>query len=154
MGRWEKGMFRLIFLITALSFASSAGASEESEFVAEMQVLADQGHAIAQFFLGDAYSNGEGVRQDKNEAAKWYGLAADQGDKDAQFSLGAAYYNGDGVLQDHVKAYMWINLAASNGKAGAVETRETLAQLMTPAQIAQSQRMTNEWREAKVGAPR
>jgi TPR repeat protein len=57
-------MFRLIFVLIALSFANSIGASEESEFLAEMQVLADQGHAIAQFFLGAAYCNGEGVFQD------------------------------------------------------------------------------------------
>jgi TPR repeat protein len=152
--RWEKGMFRLILLMTALSLASAAGASEESEFVAEMQVLADQGHAIAQFFLGDAYSNGEGVLQDKKEAVKWYSLAADQGDSDAQFSLGAAYHNGEGVFQDLVIAYKWINLAAYNGKKGAVETREILAQLMTSAQIGRAQRMTKQWREARIGAPR
>lgn len=147
-------MFRLIFVLIALSFANSIGASEESEFFAEMQVLADQGHAIAQFFLGDAYSNGEGVLQDKKEAVKWYSLAAEQGDADAQFNLGAAYYNGEGVFQDLVIAYKWINLAAYSGKQGAVETRETLAQLMTPAQIGQAQRMAEQWREASVAAPR
>ncbi|MFT6094658.1 MAG: TPR repeat protein [Pseudohongiellaceae bacterium] len=152
--RWENGMFRLIFVLIALSFANSIGASEESEFFAEMQVLADQGHAIAQFFLGDAYSNGEGVLQDKKEAVKWYSLAAEQGDADAQFNLGAAYYNGEGVFQDLVIAYKWINLAAYSGKQGAVETRETLAQLMTPAQIGQAQRMAEQWREASVAAPR
>jgi TPR repeat protein len=134
-------MFRLILLITALSFASTAGATEESDFFAEMQVLADQGHAIAQYFVGDAYSNGKGVLKDSKEAVKWYRLAADQGDADAQFSLGGAYFNGEGIGKDLVLAYMWINLAADNGKVGAVETRDTLAQLMTPAQIRQAQRM-------------
>lgn len=139
-------MLKLILLIAALNLVSSATASEESEFVAEMQVLADQGHAIAQFFLGDAYSNGEGVVQDSKEAVKWYRLAADQGDADAQFSLGGAYYNGEGIQQDLAKAHMWINLAANNGKEGAVETRDTLAQLMTPEQLAQAQRMARDWR--------
>lgn len=139
-------MFRLIILIAALNLVSSTGASEESEFVAEMQVLADQGHAIAQFFVGDAYSNGEGVLQDSKEAVKWYRLAADQGDADAQYSLGRAYYNGEGIPQDLARAHMWINLAANNDKDGAVETLEILEQLMTPAQIAEAQRMAREWR--------
>lgn len=148
LDRTEKAMFRLILLIAALSCAGSAGASEETEFVAEMQVLADQGYAIAQFFLGDAYANGEGVLQDKKEAVKWYNLAAEQGDADAQYSLGAAYYNGEGILQDLVIAYKWINLAGQNGKEGAVETQEILVQLMTSAQIGQAQRMVTQWREA------
>ena len=147
--RRKKGMFRLILLITALIFVSTVGASEESEFVAEMQVLADQGHAIAQFFLGDAYSNGEGVLQDNKEAVKWYRLAADQGDADAQFRLGGAYFNGAGILKDLAKARMWINFATNSGKESAIETRETLARLMTPAQTAEAQQMSREWREAR-----
>jgi hypothetical protein len=111
--RRKKGMFRLILLITALIFVSTVGASEESEFVAEMQVLADQGHAIAQFFLGDAYSNGAGI------------------------------------LKDLAKARMWINFATNSGKESAIETRETLARLMTPAQTAEAQQMSREWREAR-----
>lgn len=142
-------MLRQALLIATLAFAGAAGASEESEFVAEMRVLAEQGFAIAQFFLGDAYSKGEGVLQDKKEAFKWYGLSADQGDADAQFSLGAAYYSGEGIPQDFVMAYKWISLAADNGKLGAVETRETLAQLMTSIQVTESQRMAKQWREAR-----
>ena len=48
---------------------------------------ADQGHALAQFRLGDLYSNGEGSPRDEIKAAKWYRLAADQGLGAAQFRL-------------------------------------------------------------------
>ena len=51
---------------------------------------ADQGHAAAQFKMGIAYQNGEGVEpSDKSdeEAVRWYQLAADQGHEKARFNL-------------------------------------------------------------------
>ena len=44
------------------------------------QPLAEQGHVGAQNNLGIMYYNGEGVRQDNTEAAKWYRKAAERGD--------------------------------------------------------------------------
>ena len=41
--------------------------------------LAEQGHADAQFQLGNAYYLGQGVPQNYEEAAKWLRLAAEQG---------------------------------------------------------------------------
>ena len=41
---------------------------------------AEFGNAEAQRLLGDCYSLGEGIREDKQEAVKWYSLAAGQGD--------------------------------------------------------------------------
>ncbi len=43
----------------------------------EMQLLAEQGNASAQFNLGFMYNKGQGVPQDYTEAVKWYRLAAD-----------------------------------------------------------------------------
>ena len=45
----------------------------------EMLPIAEQGHASAQFNLGNRYANGEGVPQDYAVAMKWYRLAAEQG---------------------------------------------------------------------------
>ena len=69
----------------------------------------------AQYNLGVAYSNGEGVEQDYAEAVKWWRLAAEQGIADAQYNLGIAYYDGDGVEQDYVEAVKWWRLAAEQG---------------------------------------
>ena len=49
---------------------------------------AEQGHANAQFYLGDVYDKGKGVPINDKEAAKWYTLAAEQGHMEAQFCLG------------------------------------------------------------------
>ncbi len=85
------------------------------------------------------------VRQDNAEAARWYRKAADQGDSLAQYELGQMYVDGEGVPQDYVQAHMWFNLAASEIKIAA-KFRDDLASKMTPAQIAEAQKMAREWK--------
>ena len=76
---------------------------------------AEQGHADAQLSLGDAYSNGKGVPEDKEEAVKWYRKAADQGHKFAQFFLGSAYDDGEGVPKNKKEAAKWYKKSANQG---------------------------------------
>jgi hypothetical protein len=80
---------------------------------------AEQGHAKAQFNLGEMYYFGEGIAQNYTEAVRWYRLAANHGDVDAQFSLGAIYDNGRGVVQNHAEAAHWFRLAAEQGHTRA-----------------------------------
>ena len=81
--------------------------------------LAEQGEALAQFNLGLMYENGEGVKQDKVKAVKWYRQAAEQGLAQAQFNLGNMYANGRGVKQDDVESVKWHRQAAEQGYAKA-----------------------------------
>ena len=67
------------------------------------RLAAEQGHARAQYNLGVAYSNGEGVEQDYVEAVKWWRLAAEQGIADAQYNLGIAYYYGEVLSKTTLK---------------------------------------------------
>jgi uncharacterized protein len=55
------------------------------------------------------------------------------------------YNLGRGVPQDYILAHMWFNLAAVSDKA-AVELRRGLAAQMTPAQIAEAQKLAREWK--------
>ena len=75
-----------------------------------------------------------------------YRVGAEKGNASAQFSLGFMYEKGQGVPQDYVQAYMWFSLAAAQGTKGAAEWREHVAAHMTPAQIAEAQKMTSEWK--------
>ncbi len=117
----------------------------------EFKPLAERGDAKAQDSLGFMYEKGQGVPQDHAEAAKWYRKAAEQGFASAQNSLGVMYEKGRGVLQDYVQAHKWFNLAASRHSRGkdrdiAVLNRNILAAKMTPAQIAEAQRLAREWK--------
>ena len=85
----------------------------------EWTPLADQGHAKAQYNLGVAYANGEGVLQDYKTAVKWYILSAEQGNAKAQYNLGIMYDNGQGVPQDYEAAVKWYILSAEQGNAEA-----------------------------------
>jgi TPR repeat protein len=89
------------------------------------------------------------------EAVKWYRKAADQGYASAQWGLGEMYYAGRGVPQDYVLAHMWLNLAATalglavGGRTAfglAASDRDKVAAKMTPAQIAEAQKLAREWK--------
>ena len=115
------------------------------EAVRWLRLSAEQGLAAAQFELGAMYEFGWGVPQDYVEAVRWLRLSAEQGNARAQSNLGAMYGNGEGVPQDYVQAHMWFNLAAAQGNADAAKNRDITAKMMTPAQIAEAQKLAREW---------
>lgn len=107
---------------------------------------AAQGQVKAQFNLGTLYFNGEGVAKDYQQAFRWFRLAADQGEALAQTKIAIMYDEGQGVPQDIVQAYKWYSLAATNGDKPAPQLRDALANQMTPAQIAEAQKLAREWK--------
>ncbi len=50
-----------------------------------------------------------------------------------------------GPPQDNVLAHMWLNLAAVQGFEKAAELRDLLEENMTPAQLAEAQRLDRAW---------
>ena len=78
-------------------------------------LAAAQGHADAQFNMGNMFSNGQGVAQDYAEAVRLYSLAAAQGHANAQRNLGLMFEYGYGVAQDTAEAIRWYRLAAEQG---------------------------------------
>jgi TPR repeat protein len=123
------------------------------ESVKWFRLAANQGYDDAQFNLALMYDEGRGVAKDRAQAVKWFRLAADQGLPDAQNNLGVRYDNGVGVARDYVQAYKWFDLAASGFPASdrenrdrAVRNRGIVAAKMTPAQIAEAQRLSHEWK--------
>ena len=95
------------------------------------------------------YEEGIGVPQDYAEALHWYRKAAEQGDANAQINLGFMYNNGRGVPQNLVQAYMWYKLSADQGNEMALQNLNRTATKMTPAQIAEAQKLAREWKPKK-----
>jgi len=110
------------------------------------RLAAEQGNAEAECNIGALYWGGRGVAQDDAEALKWVSLAAEHGDAGGQWILGIMYDEGEGVPQDPVQAHMWFNLAGSNGSEKARESLVRVEKKMTPAQIAQAQKLAREWK--------
>ncbi len=111
----------------------------------EFRLLADQGFASSQFNLGAMYERGQGVPQDYFQAVRWYRRAANQGLGQAQFNLGLLYNQGQGVMPNVIQAYKWVLLAAVHGIESAIKAQEIMMKEMTPAQLAEAQRLAREW---------
>jgi hypothetical protein len=155
-----RGVFILVLALVlsapvlAADFQAGLEAYKRGEYATaleELRPLAELGLAEAQSMLGVRYENGEGVPQDYAEAVKWYRLAAEQGDAYAQLKLGVMYENGQGVAQDYVLAHMWFNLAAAYLPAGEIQDTAATNRLiietsMTPAQVAEAQRLARQWK--------
>ena len=69
-----------IFAICAVMAFLAQSAFAESDFDILMRG-AQQGRAGAQFCVGYMYATGDGVRENHQEAAKWFRKAAEQGHK-------------------------------------------------------------------------
>ena len=107
----------------------------------------EQGYAQAQNNLGVVYDKGKGVSQDYKEAAKWYLLSAIQGYAQAQYNLGWMYAYGKGVTRNYVQAHKWWDILWASGDKEGRMNRDSLEKQMTPAQIAEAQRLAREWME-------
>ena len=143
------GMF-LVIATPAISgpLEDAELAFEARDFASALKIwgpLAEAGNAQAQFGLGALYHE----EKNDNEAMKWYRSAADQGYPRAQHHLGFLYFAGLHVPKDYVLSYMWENLAAAQGEKGASDSRDSVASLMTPDQIAEAQRLSREWKPRK-----
>jgi TPR repeat protein len=109
-------------------------------------LAAERGNDGAQFNVGVLHFAGVAVSENRIEAAKWFRRAADQGHIGAQVYLGLCYATGLGVPQDNIQAYMWLSLAAARSDQDAISNRNRVAQQMTPAQIAEAQKLAVEWK--------
>ncbi len=105
-------------------------------------IVVTASQAWADFKAGvEAYERG-----DYATALTEFRPVAQQGNADAQFILGVMYSKGQGVPQDDVQAHMWLSLAAAQGKESYRKSRDKLAELMIPAQLAEAQRLAREWK--------
>jgi TPR repeat protein len=145
---------RRFLVVVLLLFVSAAPVwgDDLAAFVDPLKTRAAQGEAKAQTILGILYDEGRGVPQDNAEALKWYRLAAAQGDALAQYHLGLMYAKGYGVPQNHIEAHKWFNLAAASSTSKpnrdrAVQACDKLAARMTPAQLAEAQKLAREWKK-------
>ena len=135
-------------------FEDGAAAYQQGDFskaLHEWTPLAEQGHGDVQYLLGRMYHVGLGVPQDYAEAALWYRRAAEQGNPGCQFLLGFLYSTGRGVPKDLVQAHFWFSVSAARGSDASRKSRERVAKKMTPAQIAEAQRLAREWMEKRRG---
>ncbi len=118
------------------------------EAVRLLMLSAGKGYGWAQTHMGIMYENGNGVQRSNARAVEWYRLAAEQKVAEAQNNLGVMYNRGWGVAPNIILAHMWFNLATLGGYESVFRSKETLESQMQPEQIAEAERLAQEWRDA------
>jgi hypothetical protein len=83
------------------------------------QQAAEQGHALAQTYLGTMYLEGTGIARDYAQAVAWFRKSAELGDPVAQYNLATMYESGRGIPKDDAEAARWYGKAAERGFAMA-----------------------------------
>ena len=80
--------------------------------IAVIKEYAENGNAIAQRYLADAYQYSKGVTGSAKLTFYWYSMAAEQGEADAECFLGSCYRNGTGTEVDLNKMLYWYQKSA------------------------------------------
>jgi uncharacterized protein len=106
---------------------------------------------ISTFQVGRMFISGRGVSQDLQTGFEWVKASADVGYLDAQLLLGLMYGSGKGTLQNYVMSHMYFNLASISSigteerRKQATEMRDAITKQMTPSQIAEAQKIAENW---------
>ena len=143
--RWHVIMVAVTALVCGAVSVVSADPSSEYQ----LQALAGEGDANAQWMLGQALLTGSLGTTDEGEAVRWFQLAADQGHALAQRDLGMLYEQGQGVTQDSLEAFFWYSLASRQDSGRASLRRDALSAMLTPDQREAIAARLKGWRPRK-----
>lgn len=94
--------------------------------VAQLEKIAAQGDAHAQFELGARYADGNNAPRDLKAAARWFEKSAAKGVAPAQYRLGVLLERGLGVDRDLASARTWYERAAGSGNVRAMHNLAVL----------------------------
>ena len=137
-------------IIAALALVLWVAPPAWADSQSNLESLANQGDAKAQFALGTLYRDGQGVEKDLAKTLEWWEKAAELGNVDAQFGLGNIYSGGFGVTRDYVLSYMWFDITAAQTETVwlapiARSNRDALLDRMTAAEISKARQMSADW---------
>lgn len=107
-------------LALGLDYLNGSGAAKNpGEAARWLQVAAEGGEPVGQYWFGTLYERGLGVRADSSLAFHWYQRAAMQGNRRAMYNVAIAYAMGRGVARDMGQAADWFRRAADLGYVDA-----------------------------------
>ena len=147
----EQGDVEAMFCVGRM-YANGFGVPMNDEMALKWYGLAaGEGHPEALYNLALMHANGWGVAMNDVPAAGFYRLAAGFGYVPAQTAMGFCYKHGAGVERDLVKAYMWFDIAAHHGDMSAASERDSLADRLTPEEVATGLQAANNYRNSHEG---
>ena len=110
------------------------------------KMSAKLGDASSMIEAADYYREGLGVEKDFTMMAAWYMLAAEKDDETGKLLLAKCYELGVGAPKDYVQALAWYKRSR-----GSQDKAASLAEQMTPDQIAETDRIVSEWKPNFAG---
>jgi TPR repeat protein len=122
------------------------------------QRLAEIGHPVAQWLMGNIYFFGQGVPKDYAKSKAMFEAAATQGYFAAFAPTAQMYLQGLGTPAEPAKAYYWYNIAAamlpdSAERTDLMDRRESVAASLTPAQVEAAQKRANLFKPQQTIPP-
>lgn len=88
---------------------------ERDEAADQLEQLAEDGDAYAQYIIGTAYRDGGLLIPNTAKAQKLLERAAEQDLDVAQYALGKLYLSDDADVRDPAKGIYWLKRSADNG---------------------------------------
>ena len=128
--------YRIISVIMFLTLALMAGAQKQTKKQKEVAVVdsvailtakAEKGDALAQNTLGTWYYTGKNVKQNYDEALKWWAKSAKQDNTDAIANMAMCYQLGRGTKRDSVMAVKLYKAAVQKGNKIVIPQHEAIA---------------------------
>lgn len=101
--------------------ASAPTQASPEEIIRHTRTAAEAGDAQAQYDYAVMLYRGEGMKQNFDEAIKWFEKAANGGVPEAKYNLGLLLLTGHRIKQNVEKSLVLLNEAASLGVAQAAE---------------------------------
>ncbi len=133
MSRTRRNPAGTLYLAAALSIAAASAALADLEggraaydegdyraARAQLEPLARDGEAEAQYLLGLSYYHGSGELRDDARALAWFREAAAQEHGYAMYTLGLMHELGRGVKRSRGEAMLWYRRAAHKGVQQAI----------------------------------
>jgi hypothetical protein len=155
----RKGNASAQYYLAWMSHQGRGLPENNSAALAWARKAAAQGNADAEFLIGLLYAQGQGVARDDVEAARWFQKSAAQGNWSGQMKTGMCHMCGLGLPLDYLKAYMWLDLATARSTGHDQLLNRNLRDIhaamhLTPAQIAEAQRLARGWKPQKAPRPK
>ena len=141
-----------LFMRTVEKGSAAYAIGDYAKAISILRPLADDGEPAAQFYMGEIYRFGRGVKKDEARSAIWYKKAAANGSPEGQYSLGMMYATGIGVPIDFVEAYRWLSLAnfrlspwQTDQREKAVRTRDKILTVMPQDDVDRAKALVIAW---------
>ncbi len=113
----------------------------------------EDGHMLAQYYLGVMYATGRTMPRDDVSAYKWFMKAALQGHPVSQGNIGTMKLNARGTDFDLPGSYFWFILAEDGGFEKARKFMWRVTNYMEREEINSMRTKADEWIRENRGEP-